>query len=65
MLRTLRSMRSHYEIKTKGGHEIIMDDRGSTIDIKSTANLSIKAQGNIEIKADGVITIQGAQIYLN
>ena len=42
-----------------------MDDRGRSIAVKSTGNMSLDAKGNIDITATGKIKIQGAMINLN
>ncbi len=60
------------KITTKGGHQIYLDDSGSSLSISSTGSLSINAAGNIDIggkaiaiKASGTIVVNGAMIKLN
>jgi uncharacterized protein involved in type VI secretion and phage assembly len=52
-------------IKTKGGHQLFINDSDSSITLNSTGDLKIKASGNIDISAGGTITLKGSLIKLN
>ena len=60
------------EVKTKGGHTLILDDRSSDIKMQSTGKISIAAPNNITFQAGGSkveltptsVSVQGVTIDL-
>jgi uncharacterized protein involved in type VI secretion and phage assembly len=53
------------QIKTAGGHEVLINDKDRSLTLSSIGDLKIKAVGNIDISAGGIITVKGSMIKLN